>query len=163
MMKNTLIFGALIIIILAGAYLLGTKRHTTAINDNSSVSTLVYQFGSTIQKVSISGPDARSNIGAAYSPYVTADLLAEWQANPPFAPGKAVSSPWPDRIQIDSMTENNDGYTVKGTVIEVTSKEVTQGGIAATYPVTMQIKKSGNQWLIASYDRGPEVIAGTKQ
>jgi hypothetical protein len=159
MWKNILVVLVLVVVVLLGAYWYGQQHHTIAINDNSSVRLVVNQFGSTLQKVSLAAPDAKDLIGAAYSPYVSADLLAQWKANPPFAPGRGVSSPWPDRIQVDSMTEQPDGsYVVKGTVIEVTSNEVAHGGVAAQYPVTMALKKTGDQWLITTFDRGAETM-----
>jgi hypothetical protein len=107
-----------------------------------------------MQKVAIGSTTAKDQIAAAYSPYVAAPLIAQWQVNQAFAPGKGLSGPWPDRIQIDSMVQQPDGsYVVKATVLEVTSKEQTQGGVAAQYRVTMTLQKTGDQWLITAFER----------
>ncbi|HEV8666541.1 MAG TPA: hypothetical protein VN665_01680 [Candidatus Paceibacterota bacterium] len=125
--------------------------------DDSSVRTVVTQFGTTMQKVSLSAPDALQEIADAYSPYASSSLIKEWQANHSFAPGRALSSPWPSNINITAVTKKGDGsYTVQGMVIEVTSEEVAHGGIAAEFPVTLTLTKYNNQWLITGYSAGVE-------
>jgi hypothetical protein len=159
MWKNIVIVLVLVAAVLYGAYWYGQQHHTTAINDNSSVATVVTQFGSTLQKISLQAPDAKDQLGAGYSPYVAAPLLMEWEANPLSAPGRAASSPWPDRIQVDSMVLQPDGsYVVKGSVIEITSNEVAHGGVAAQYPIMLTLVKTGDQWLITKFERGAEII-----
>ncbi|MDE1925374.1 MAG: hypothetical protein KGH79_04335 [Patescibacteria group bacterium] len=157
MWRNIIAVLVLVAAVLVGAYWYGQAHHTAAINDSSSVSTVINQFGSTLGKVSLTAPDAKDEIGAGYSPYVAAPLLMQWENNPVQAPGRAVSSPWPDRIQVDSMTLRQDGsYVVEGSVIEITSNEVAHGGIAAQYPVKLTLEKTGDQWLITQFERGAE-------
>jgi len=144
---------------LAGAGYLHQKQVAQDISDNASVTTLVTQFGQQMQKVSLSAPDALEEIASNYAPYATPELVKSWQDNHSFAPGRGVSSPWPDRIEIISVTKNGDGtYTAQGNVIEITSQEVAHGGIAAEFPVTLTAKKVSGSWLIANYQAGPEQV-----
>ncbi|WP_158309861.1 hypothetical protein [Desulfitobacterium dehalogenans] len=66
---------------------------------------------------------------------MTPELLQQWQADPQRAPGRMVSCPWPDRIDI-LTTEMHaiDQCTVHGEIIEVTSLEMVQGGAEIKYP-----------------------------
>lgn len=62
------------------------------------------------------------------------------------------SSPWPERIDIVSIEKLSDfEYVVNGNIIKMTSVEMTQGGIAGSKPVTLDIKKLEDQWLIDDY------------
>ena len=118
------------------------------------MSTLVTQFCQQLQKVSLQDPHAAQLIGEMYSPYASAALLSQWEANPAAAPGRETSSPWPDHIQVDSMQQQPDGsYVVHGDVIEISSQEVAHGGIASQYPVTITLQQTGNQWLISGFSR----------
>src|SRR5690348_5068827 len=65
-----------------------------------AVRRLVRLFGSRMQTVSLLAPDsiAASRLQEAYGTLVTPDLLSDWMARPTAAPGRRVSSPWPDRI-----------------------------------------------------------------
>jgi hypothetical protein len=91
-----------------------------------------------------------------YSSYVTPELLTQWEAAPTSSPGRLTSSPWPDRIDITSVTQNPDGsYMVSGNVAEITSVEETQGGVADTYPVVLTVENRDGQWLIASWSGAP--------
>lgn len=83
---------------------------------------------------------AAKSIGDNYSNYVTSELLQKWQAAPQNAPGRMLSSPWPDRIDIlrTEMSDKNQ-YTVYGEIMEVTSLELAKGGTAAKRPVTIEI------------------------
>ncbi|MFN2421307.1 MAG: hypothetical protein ABR527_08000 [Gemmatimonadota bacterium] len=42
-------------------------------------------------------------IREVYGSLVTPSLLDTWIAEPAGAPGRQVSSPWPERIEVDSM------------------------------------------------------------
>lgn len=62
------------------------------------------------------------------------------------------SSPWPERIDIVSVEKLSDSkYVVNGNIIKMTSVEMTQGGIAGSKPVTLNIKKVEDKWLINDY------------
>lgn len=126
-------------------------------NEEQKVLALVEAFGKTLQKVSLTAPKdlvARS-IEENYSQYVTPELLQKWKDDPQSAPGREVSSPWPDRIVI-LRAEMNDmnQYTVYGEIIEVTSVELANGGVAAKRPVTVTVQKVNDRWLISGVTIG---------
>lgn len=120
-------------------------------NVNQEVRDLTEKFGNTLQKVSLQAPDdiVVKSIKENYGKFVTPELLEKWLNNPQEAPGRITSSPWPERIEINSITDLVDGsYKVKGDIIELTSTEKINGGIAGKYPVTMQVIKHNSRWLI---------------
>ncbi len=122
----------------------------------AAVRDVVERFGRRLQNVSLLAPDAAQQMQAQYAGLVSPALLQNWMSDPLRAPGRAVSSPWPDRIDVDTVTqEGADRYTVTGSVIEVTSVEVLQGGTAAQVPVRIVVQKDGGVWLITEYTRAP--------
>src|SRR5690606_23331265 len=112
--------------------------------DQQDVRALVEAFGKTLQKVSLSAPQdvVGTRIEENDSGYVTPELLQKWQANPQSTPGRMVSSPWPDRIDILRMEiVDKNQYTVYGEIIEITSVELVNGGAAAKRPATIDVQK----------------------
>jgi len=143
---------AVIVVIIAGVVLL-TSVNNISENDNSAatVTTLVEGFGKKLQAVSLLAPAeiVSRSIQESYGDYVSPDLLAEWKRDPQKAPGRIVSSPWPDRIEILDLEKlSESGYAVKGEVIEITSVELLNGGVAAKRPIALQVEKFENRWLI---------------
>jgi hypothetical protein len=129
--------------------------------DQSAVTQTVTDFGQKLQLVSLLAPssDVKTSMNKEYAPYVAPALLSSWESNPTIAPGRTVSSPWPDRIEISGVVANTDGsYAVTGTVIEVTSTEVKNGTSADTYPVTMTLQKINNAWLITAFHKGSVTV-----
>lgn len=116
------------------------------------VRTLVSSFGQALKMVSLLAPPetVAADMEKYYAEYVTPELLQKWQGDPEQAPGRVSSSPWPERIDILSVEEISDTeYTVNGEVVEVTSVELTQGGIAAKRPVTLTVQKPEDRFLIS--------------
>ena len=143
----------------AGIAYMRQQQKAQDIADNSAVQTAVMQFGTVMQKVSLSAPDALQEIASNYAPYASSSVIKIWQANRAFAPGRGLSSPWPSSISITGTSKNSDGtYAVEGQVIEITSNEVAHGGIAAEFPVTLTLAKYRGTWLIASYQAGPTSV-----
>jgi hypothetical protein len=69
-----------------------------------------------------------SALDDAYSPFVTVELLDKWTSQPQAAPGRKVSSPWPDRIEITGIsTEEGVGCQVKGETAYITSRDLATG------------------------------------
>ncbi len=127
----------------------------------AAVHAQVTEFGSQLQKVSLLAPDAGDTIAQTYGPYVDAELLAQWQQDPASAPGRQVSSPWPDHIDITESEKNDDGtYAVSGTLVLMTSNETEHGGNAGTYPVTMTLREEDGAWKITSYAQSAEEASG---
>ena len=126
--------------------------------EEHQVRELVVGFSERMRLVNLSAPTAivTQNTKEAYADYVSSELLAQWQANPLDAPGRLTSSPWPDRIEITSVVKGGqDSYIVQGNIIEITSKELVEGGVAAKYLAVIQIDKINGTWLVVGFDKGP--------
>lgn len=119
----------------------------------AEVESIVLGFGSRLKMVSLLAPDEllKKSMKENYGKLVTEDLLEKWIKNPSEAPGRAVSSPWPDRIDIESSNKVSDKkYKVKGFIIEVTSAEKASGGIAAKREITLDVEKIDGSWVISN-------------
>ncbi len=117
-------------------------------------------FGQQLAMVSLTAPSdtVAKDMMKYYSPYVSSQLINTWAKDPLKAPGRLTSSPWPDRIEIQSTTRiSADNYKVDGNIIEITSSEKSTGKAAAQRPITLQVKKINNRWLIT------EAIVGNYQ
>lgn len=118
---------------------------------------LVDGFGRQLQHVNLlaDAHEVAASMAEHYGQYVTADLLAAWQADPLTAPGRTASSPWPDRIEIVSVEPVDDEtYQVEGHIIEVTSTEAETGEAAAARTITLTIGKYETGWLINAVTLG---------
>jgi len=152
--------GALVLltVVLAVGIVGGLVGWTTANSEpnadaTSDVLSLVEDFGKALKAVTLTAPQdiAAESIEEHYSEYITPELLAMWQSDPQNAPGRTLSSPWPDRIEVTDITPKNDGeYTVSGEIIEVTSNDLQNGGAAAKYPVTLIVTRQDDRWFISS-------------
>lgn len=170
MKRNTFIAGIIIIFLiliavtikLGGASKAEPQPSVTATSSPSAQEELLLEnkiiaFGKVLKNVSLLSPAAtlKSDIEKNYSSYITPELLATWQAEPTLALGRNVSSPWPDRIEINSIIKQNaTTYKVLGNVIEITSAD-NAGRPAGVYPVTLFIEKRGEDWKIAGVEKGP--------
>lgn len=125
--------------------------------DKAAVVSAVEGFGKKLQTVSLQAPKdmVAKSIQENYSEFVTQALIAEWFDEPLKAPGRATSSPWPERIEILSAERlSKDEYEVKGNIIEITSVEKVNGGAAAKRPITLVVKKIDERWLIDALTTG---------
>jgi hypothetical protein len=131
-----------------------TPTQTTA-NDaaeEAKIRDLVESFGKTLQTVSLLSPNPAKEIEKRYSEFVSPTLLEMWISDASKAPGRSVSSPWPDRIEITTLAkEGSDRYVITGFVVEVTSMEVVDGGAAAKIPVRVVVQKDQGGWFITEY------------
>jgi hypothetical protein len=89
--------------------------------DAAGVRDVATRLGDRLRDVSLLAPDAAEQIRAAYAPLVTAELLETWAADPTRAPGRSVSSPWPDRIEVTSVTAEGERCRLEGEVVSVAS------------------------------------------
>jgi len=113
---------------------------------------LVENFGKRLQMVSLLAPNAAQDLQKQYSEFVSPTLLETWMNDVSKAPGRMVSSPWPDRIEITTLErEAPDRYTIYGFVVEVTSTEITNGEAANKIPVHIVAKRDQGHWLITEY------------
>src|SRR5690606_35621366 len=91
-------------------------------SDLTAVADLVETFGGKLQLVSLQAPEdiVSRSIQENYGEYVSSELLEKWLKDPETAPGRRLSSPWPDRIEIQSIDNLADNaYEVKGEIIEI--------------------------------------------
>lgn len=115
------------------------------------VRTTVAQFGNQLNTVSLLSPNAAGDIEKVYKPYVTEELLASWIVNPLSAPGRMTSSPWPDHIEADTVTMNEDGsYTVLGRIMLKTAT-----GDAGIIPITLTVTDVNGSFLISAFVQNP--------
>lgn len=121
----------------------------------SAISSNVIEFGKKLRNVSLLMPEAdlQQKMEAEYGAYVTPELLLRWQEAPGEALGRSVSSPWPERIEVVSITRGGNAYIVEGNVIEVTSADAPSEP-AAVYPVTLTMENRDGKWLIAEVQKG---------
>ena len=158
-MKKPVMIIAIVVITLAiiGGGVVMYVRHEQSVADaadSASVRATVTGFGSKMQMVSLLAPSTTlaQAMHEDYSAYVSPVLIAQWLQNPALAAGRMISSPWPDHIQIISITKNGSAmYTVTGNVVEMTSNEVEHGGFADEYPVTITVQKEHGSWLITQW------------
>lgn len=125
--------------------------------DEAAVTRLVEDFGGKLKDVSLLAPAEQlaASIQEHYGEFVTPVLLDAWQRDPQQAPGRVSSSPWPELIEVVSVEQSAEGaYEVQGKVIEMTSVEMTQGGIAAQRPITLTVEKNAGRWLISALTFG---------
>ena len=89
----------------------GRARVATAC-DAPEVRDIVTRFGTRLRDVSLlaPAPDVSRAMRDAYGRLVTPSLLDRWLGAPTSAPGRQVSSPWPDHIAIDSVVPADSGF-----------------------------------------------------
>jgi hypothetical protein len=163
-MKKTIINFLIVIIAIAVGIFLYTSPREARAPDTGSVSnevdtairTQVVTFGSKLKNVSLlmSPADVKNQMQEHYGSFLTPELLSKWQSNPAAAIGRKTSSPWPDRIDVVSVTEINENtYNVEGNVIEMTNAD-TPPVPAAVYPVSLQVENKNGIWLISALTKG---------
>ncbi|MFA5052934.1 MAG: hypothetical protein WC565_02675 [Parcubacteria group bacterium] len=148
--------------VLAGLVYYGMNRLSVpATNDEEAARKVIEEFGSRLKNVSLLAPAdvLKQSMEKNYKELVVPALLSAWEADPSITPGRLTSSPWPDRIEITSMSRSNDTYKVEGFIIELTSVETTEGGKAARIPISLAIVKQEKKWLINAvmFDENPSL------
>jgi hypothetical protein len=132
-----------------------TATATAAVDEDAQVGDLVETFGRRLQAVTLLAPDAAEQIQTQYAGLVSPALLKIWMEDTSKAPGRMVSSPWPDRIEIATLvSETADRYVIDGFVVEITSAELASGGVADRIPVHMVVERQQGHWLITGYAEG---------
>ncbi|HZS42707.1 MAG TPA: hypothetical protein VFA52_00595 [Candidatus Paceibacterota bacterium] len=134
-----------------------STNNTPVSSDLADVGSAVTDFGSKLKNVSLLAPTStlKADIARYYGPYITVELLAEWQNNPSLAPGRLTSSPWPDHIDILSINQiDSTHYQVQGEIVEMTSQEVVAGGDSGREEVKITLTKVKNKWLISQFGSG---------
>jgi hypothetical protein len=120
--------------------------------EEAEIRELVENFGARLQIVSLLAPDAAQELKKQYSEFVSPALLEVWVDDVSKAPGRMVSSPWPDRIEITALSsEGFERYEITGFIVEVTSTEVGTGEAAAKIPIRMVVQREQGAWLITEF------------
>lgn len=130
-----------------------TSAEPPRVCEAPAVRRVVERLGERLKRVSLQAPRGIlvREIRDAYAPLVTGSLLARWITHPDRAPGREVSSPWPERIEIRSVEAAGLGMCrVVGDVIYLTSVEMIQGGAALRKPATLKVSKNG-EWRISAF------------
>jgi hypothetical protein len=133
------------------------ETENSALTEEAAVRKVVEDFGQSLKSVPLqaSREDVAKAIDANYASTVSPALIAEWKDNLAKTPGRAVSSPWPDHIDIKTIQKNEDQtYTVSGTVIEKTSTEIASSTSSSEYPITLVVAKIGDAWRIIAVSEG---------
>lgn len=101
--------------------------------DTSAARSLATRLGERMRGVSLLAPDStvRAEMREAYGDLAAPALLERWSSNPASAPGRAVSSPWPERIDVARVTRSGSGCEVEGEVVYVTSSATDAAHAAA--------------------------------
>lgn len=144
---------ALLILVVAGASGLAIRK-AVGVDYTPEVMAVASAFGDTIANVSLTAESAELSrqMDEAYAPYLTPELLAAWKADPDKAIGRTTSSPWPDHIDIGTVSRNvDDTYTVLGIVVEVASGS---DAPVATYPVALTFVQRDGKWRIQDATKG---------
>ena len=133
--------GALLLILLTDC-----SPHAT--DNERVVRQTVTEFGQALKQVPLSA-DRETAIPAMeqhYGKLVSPSLLDAWSANPPAAPGRLTSSPWPDRIEIDTvLAVSANEFRVTGRVMEMTSVEVSQHAPGMAMPVKLTLENQNGK------------------
>lgn len=155
-MKKTIFVATAVLVVSAGLavyyWFAGTKSSQEA--EEPTVRNLVENFGKKLQMVSLQAPKEvlEKSMRENYGDFVSPELLSKWIQNPSIAPGRIVSSPWPDRIEINSLTKVAEAkYELSGEIIEITSVEAVQGGVANKQPLHLTVEKRDDRWLITGF------------
>ncbi|WP_313164515.1 stalk domain-containing protein [Sedimentibacter sp.] len=126
-------------------------------SERNEIIKLVQNFGEQLKMVSLLAPEdiIKENMEKHYGEYVTLKLIEDWLNDPMKAPGRFLSSPWPERIDILEVEKlSEDEYEVTGNIIELTSVELKEGGIALKKSIILNIKKYDGKWLIDAFNFG---------
>jgi hypothetical protein len=109
---------------------------------------VVEEFGRRMKNVptSASLEIASKAVREEYGGLVDKLLLAVWEATPSRAPGRQVSSPWPERIEIASSTNSGAEVVVIGMIVETAS-----AGVVRRVPVEIRLRPEGDSWVIAAF------------
>lgn len=156
MNTNILLGIAVVLVVIAGVYYATRTEPSAPVSnaDDTAVRAMVIEFGSKLKQVSLLAPDAPTQIETQYSAYAAPELITTWKSEPQEAPGRVTSSPWPDSIDVVSVTAvGADTYHVEGNVVEITNANPKEP--VDVYPITLAVKKNAlGHWVITSYTKG---------
>jgi len=152
----------LLLLISVGGYFLFKPSTTMQPReaDTNAIYQVVGEFGERLKDVRVDVTASNQAMMAAVDwnlkQFITDRLYQEFAQSPTKIPGRYMSSPWPERIEIKSVQMLDSGsYTVHGNQVLMTSDNVADGGNAGETPITLTLKKVNGAWLI------DDVVGGT--
>jgi hypothetical protein len=134
----------------------GGSGESSSVDEERAVREVVERFGARLKSVGLSVPDesvVARQMREEYGAFVTPELIESWATNPRSAPGRAVSSPWPEKIEVLEAREVEEGlFHVVGNVIYMSSAELAQGGAAYRERIVLGVRKGRDgTWRISEY------------
>lgn len=144
-----------------------TAAELTA-EEKAQITELIDDFGRELTNVTIIDPEnvVAEQIKEHYTPYLTSNLLSKWVFDPSLAMGRRTSSPWPDRIEVDSMEKvDSDRIKVQGYVVWVASGGQDGLEVTASVPAVFYVKKdsSTGKFLIDNAFSNKYALYDTKE
>lgn len=135
----------------------------TTSSDEQSIRTLITTFGSKMKNVNrkaVKQADLKKQITDNYKGLISDALYSSWETDPSLAPGRPASSPWPDRIEIDSMAQTkpvvSEEYEIQANLVWLTSQ-----GESSKEPLIIRVVKEHDQWVIEDYQVAPQIPSST--
>ena len=162
LVKFIVVVIVLFLFISVGEYLLFRQVSTTtppSAADINAIYQVVGEFGARLKDVDITAPDQDMMTAVDFNlkQFITDRLYQAFVQDKSRIPGRYVSSPWPERIEITSIQMLDSGsYTVHGNQVVMTDDTVAHGGNAGKTLITLSLKKVNGVWLI------DDVVGGTQ-
>lgn len=155
-MKN-LAYVLVVVAVIVGALYFFFVRTQADPEVPGQATALVEQFGRQLQYVSLTTNEeaVAAAIDEYYGQFVDEELLEEWKESPTEAPGRLTSSPWPDRIVVHETVWERGGYTVRGSLIEVTSETEAGQAPPQSYVIEARVEREDGAWRITEFTGGP--------
>ena len=151
----------LLLVISVSGYFLFRPSATTQPNetDMNAIYQVVGEFGARLKDVDITAPNQNIITAVDFNlkGFITNRLYQVFVQDKIRIPGRYVSSPWPERIEIASVQMLDSGScTVNGSQIVMTDDTLAHGGNAGEEPITLTLKKVNGIWLIDDVTGGPK-------
>ncbi|HEY0980229.1 MAG TPA: hypothetical protein VGE18_02350 [Candidatus Paceibacterota bacterium] len=157
MKKKTLIL-IIIGIVAATALFVYTRTKEPTVEqivaeEKEAVAATVVAFGGQMKNVPLTAEQdvLSASIKKEYEATVAPALITRWIQSTSQAPGRATSSPWPERIEVISMEKVRDYYKVSAEIIEMTSAEVESGTEFSRKPVDITVAWVNEGWKVVEY------------
>ncbi|MCX6097169.1 MAG: hypothetical protein NTZ77_01595 [Caldiserica bacterium] len=161
LVKFIVVVIVLLLAISVGAYLLFRPSTMTppSAADINAIYQVVGEFGARLKDVDInaSDQDIMTAVDFDLKQFITDRLYQVFVQDKIRIPGRYVSSPWPERIEINSVQMLDSGsYAVHGSQVMMTDDTVAHGGNAGEEPITLTLKKVNGIWFIDDVIGGPK-------
>ena len=151
----------LLLVISVGEYFLLKPSTTTPPNpaDINAIYQVVGEFGARLKDVVITTSDQNVITAVDFNlkQLITDRPYQVFVQDKIRIPGRYVSSPWPERIEINSIQMLDSGsYTVNGSQVVMTDDTVAHSGNAGETPITLTLRKVNGIWLVDDVIGGPK-------